>query len=461
MASYRPMKNTITEPSREIPIYKRTDVLVVGGGPAGIMAALAAAREGRSVVLVEKNAFLGGNLAIALPILGFLSRKGVPIIKGLPQELVGRLAARGAASPHTPCPLHVSFTLFEPDALKFEAMEMLLEAGVEVLLHTTFSAAIVEGGVIKGCVFQGKGRREAILASIVVDCTGDADVCLDAGADCEKGGADGGMMPSTLMFRLRDADTEKFRRTIAAGKPGEYELPIIPPNYFGRNSIFIAVGLHNLMEKARADGIRLLMNRVIFYPGMKRGEVWVNMAPAMGFDGADAHSLTAAEIAASRQIPDLVRFFTGYVPGFENAALDLVAPFIGVRDTRRVVCRQMLTREDILACRDFDDAIAAGSYPIDRHHSHDNGVTLEWCDDCYRIPYGSLVPLRVDNLLVAGRCAGLTHDAMSATRVMSTCMAMGEAAGRAAALCVAGGLTPATLDAQKLRASLRKAGAFF
>ncbi|MDR2673945.1 MAG: FAD-dependent oxidoreductase [Opitutaceae bacterium] len=451
--------NIIIEPARETPVSKQTGVLVVGGGPAGIMAALAAAESGRRVLLVESRAHLGGNLTTGLPLLGFLSQKKELIIKGIPQKFMERLKARGAAGDHQPCPLHVSLTIVDPEIIKTEAMNMLLEAGVEILLHTMFAGAIVEDGKIKGGIFQGKGRREAVLAAQVVDCTGDGDVAFQAGAPCEKGDAGGGMQPPTLMFRLDNVDTDKLRQSIA-GRPDAYQMDFIPPDYFGRNSRFITVGLRNLIEKARADGVEIPTDRTIIITGIRKGEAWINMTRVKEIDGSDSHSFTAGEITARRQIDGIVKYLTGYVPGFENAWFSMTAPFLGIRESRRVTGRYMLNRDDILGCRRFDDAVAVGSYPIDIHRPGDNDCTLEWCGDCYDIPYRSLVPLKIENLLVAGRCIGVTHEAMAATRVMPTCMAIGEAAGRAAAMCAAAGITPSALDAQKLREALRASGAW-
>ncbi|OAM89795.1 FAD-dependent oxidoreductase [Termitidicoccus mucosus] len=451
--------NIIIEPARETPVYKETDVLVVGGGPAGIMAALAAAESGRRVVLAESRSHVGGNLTLGLPILGFLSQKKELIIKGLPQKLMERLKAKGAASDHQPCPLHVSLTIVDPEVIKTEAMAMLLEAGVEILLHTMFADAIVEDGKIKGCIFQGKGRREAILAGQVVDCTGDGDVAFQAGAPCEKGDAGGGMQPPTLMFRLDNVDTDKLRKSIA-GQPGVYQMDFIPPDYFGQNSRFITVGLRNLIEKARADGVKVPTDRTIIITGIRKGEAWINMTRVKEIDGSDSHSLTDGEIIARQQIDGIVKYLTGYVPGFENAWFSMTSPFLGIRESRRVVGQYMLNRDDLLSCGKFADAVAVGSYPIDIHRPNDNDCTLEWCGDCYDIPYRSLVPQKIENLLIAGRCIGTTHEAMAATRVMSTCMAIGEAAGRAAAMCAADGITPAALDVKKLREALRASGAY-
>jgi hypothetical protein len=215
------------------------------------------------------------------------------------------------------------------------------------------------------------------------------------------------------------------------------------------------------MAKARAEqGIRIPNERTIIITGLKPGEVWINMTRVAGVDGTDVGSLSAGEIEARAQIADIIRYLKGYVPGFSEAHFTKTAPFLGIRETRRIVGQYVLNQEDVLGCRRFEDAIAVASYPVDIHRPGDQGCTLQWCGDCYDIPYRSLVPQRVENLLVAGRAVSSTHEAMAAIRVMSTCMAMGEAAGRAAKQALRAGVSPADVDTQSLRRELLDRGAY-
>lgn len=450
---------TLVEPSREVPVTSHTDVLVVGGGPSGITAALAAAESGLKVSLVESRSFVGGNMTIGLPVLGFLSQKKEQIIQGIPEKLIARLKAKNGASEHRACPLHMSLTLVEPEAVKTEALEMLLEAGVDVTLHSMFADVIMDGDRIKGLIFQSKSGREAVTADIVIDCTGDADVSFRAGAPCEKGDDKGGMQPPTLMFCLAGVDTDKLRMSIAE-QPRTYLTDFIPNDYFGQNHQFIVVGLRELIAKAAEDGVVIPNERTIIITGLREGEVWINMTRVKGVDATNVHSLTNGEVEARQQIKTIITYLTGYVPGFEKAYFTKTAPFLGIRETRRVVGEYMLDRDDILGCRKFEDAITVASYPIDIHRPNDNGCTLEWCGDCYDIPYRCLVPKKITNLLVAGRCISATHEAMASTRVMATCMALGEAAGRAAAIAVQDKVQPKDVDTNKLRKQLRDTGAY-
>ena len=449
----------ITEPSRTVPVRDNVDILVVGGGPAGIIAATAAASDGLKVALIENRSFVGGNMTIGLPVLGFLGQKGNQIIQGLPQKLIDRLKARNAASEHRACPLHMGITLVEPEAVKTVALEMLLDAGVEVLLHTSCAGVVMDGDRLTGVITESKAGREAIMAKMVIDCSGDADVAYRAGAPWEKGDDHGGLQPPTLMFCLGGVDTEKLRMSICV-EPRTYLTDFIPNEYFGQNHQFIVVGLRSQIKKAQEAGLSIPTERTILITGLRSGEVWVNMTRLKGVDGTDPRSLTAGEIEGRRQIADIQRYLVEYVPGFENAYFTKTAPFLGIRETRRIVGQYMMNRDDILSCRLFPDAIAVASYPIDIHRPSDNGCTLEWCGDCYDIPYRSLVPQKVDGLIVAGRCISATHEAMAAIRVMATCMAMGEAAGRAAKMSVREGVSPAAIDVNRLRDELRAEGAY-
>ncbi|TPE42433.1 FAD-dependent oxidoreductase [Pontibacter mangrovi] len=453
------VNNKISIPAREVSVRKEVDVLVVGGGPSGIMAAQAAAEDGLKVALIESRSFVGGNMTIGLPILGFLGQKGNQIIKGLPQKFIDRLAAQQAASEHRPCPLHMSITLVEPEAVKAVALEVLVESGVDVLLYAFCVDVIMEGDALRGVVIESKAGREVILAKVVIDTTGDADVAYRAGVPTEQGNEKGGMQPPTMMFCLGGVDTEKLRHSITE-EPRTYLTDFIPNEYFGQNQQFIVVGLRNLMQQAKAEGYKLPTERTIVITGLRQGEVWVNMSSVQGVNGVDPQSLSHGEIKGREQIKEIHRYLMHYVPGFEESYFSKTAPFLGIRETRRIVGQYVMNRDDIMGCGRFEDAIAVASYPLDLHHPEGGGCTLEWCGDCYDIPYRSLVPLQVENLLVAGRCISTTHEAMSAIRVMAPCMAMGEAAGRAAKLAVRDGVRPSKLDVQKLRAELLETGAY-
>lgn len=453
------MTNNIIEPARELPVRASVDVLVIGGGPSGIMAALAAAEEGANVMLIESRSFVGGNMTIGLPILGFLGQKGNQIIKGLPQKYIDRLKAIEASSEHRPCPLHMSLTLVEPEAVKTVALQMLVEAGVNILFYAFCAGVVKEGDELKGVIIESKAGREVVLSKVTIDCSGDADVAFKSGVPCEFGNEQGGVQPPTLMFCLGGVDTEKLRLSIAE-EPRTYLTDFIPAEYFGQNNQFVLVGMRNLINQAKEEGLSLPTERTILITGLRKGEIWVNMTRVNGVNGTDPASLTWGEIEGRKQIEDIQRYLVNYVPGFENAYFLKTAPFLGIRETRRIKGQYTMDRDDIMSCRHFDDAIAVASYPLDIHHPVGGGCTLEWCGDCYDIPYRSLVPLHIKNLLVAGRAISTTHEAMSAIRVMAPCMAMGEAAGRAAKMAIKQGIQPDAIDVKALQQELLEKGAY-
>lgn len=452
-------RKMITEPARQLPVRKEVDVLVIGGGPSGIMAAMAAAKDGLSVLLVESRSFVGGNMTIGLPILGFLGQKGNQIIKGIPQQFIDRLKAVQASSEHRPCPLHMSLTLVEPEAVKTVALQMLADHHVEVLFYTFCAGVVMEEEMLKGVIIESKAGREVLLARVVIDCSGDADVAYRAGVPCEYGNEEGGVQPPTLMFCMGGVDTEKLRLSIAE-EPRTYLTDFIPAEYFGQNNQFVLVGMRGQINKAREAGLRLTTERTILITGLRKGEVWVNMTRVSGVNGTDPESLSYGEMEGRKQIRDIQQYLIGYVPGFEQAYFLKTAPFLGIRETRRIKGLYTMTREDIMSCRHFDDAIAVASYPLDIHHPEGGGCTLEWCGDCYDIPYRSLLPQKVKNLLVAGRCISTTHEAMSAIRVMAPCMAMGEAAGRAAKMSLRRRVQPSDIDVKELQQELLGEGAY-
>ena len=450
---------TIKEPARELKVRAEVDVLVVGAGPAGIMAAEAAAQDkSLKVMLIEQRGYLGGNLTIGLPILSFLGPKGNQVVKGGAQRFIDRMWAKGAASEHKPCKNHMSLTIIDPDQAKTVAWEVMDDAGVEVLLYVFVTDTIVEDGKVKGVIIESKAGREVILAKTVIDCTGDGDVAFRAGVECNKGDEKGGMQPPTLMYLMRGVEMQKLRDAIC-NEPEKYDMDVMPPSQF-REGKFITVGLRGCILEAQKQGYKVPVARTILITGLNDDEIWVNMTRVNGIDSTEPASYTRGEHDARRQMYEVTDYLKNFVPGFESAWIERSAAFLGIRESRVIVGKYVMTAQDILHQKSFDDVIAVAGYPVDIHHAEGGDCTMLFCEDAYDIPYGVLVPQHIEGLLVAGRCSSMDHEAMAATRVMSTCMALGEAAGVAARVALADGVLPSQVDVKKVQTALLENGAY-
>ena len=451
---------TIKVPAAEIPVRAEVDVLVVGAGPAGLMAAQAAALvSDTKVMLIESRGILGGNMVIGLPLLGFLGRKGNVVLKGLPGQFVERLQEKGLATHHRACPLHVSLTMIDPEGTKRLAFQIIKECGIELLMYVFATDVIMEGNTVKGVIIDSKKGREAILAKRVVDCTGDGDIAYRAGAPMKYGNDQGIPQPATLMFSMRGVDSRKLRDAIA-DNPDKYQFDFIPNEFYRADDNCTVVGFREQLEQAKQEGYPITVNRTIFMTGMAPDEWWVNMSRVNGVDATDPEQYTKGEIACSEQNEAVADYLKRYIPGFENAYVDRVAPFMGIRETRRIDGEYVLTEDDILNDAKFEDVIAVSAYPIDLHHPVGGDCTLEWCEDSYDIPYRCLVPKKIDGLLVAGRNVSMTHLALASARVMGPAMALGEAAGKAAALSIKEGVEPRNINVKALQQALIDEGAY-
>jgi len=429
----------LREPARDVKVVAQADVLVVGGGPAGMAAALAAARNGASTVLLERYNHLGGlasgGMVLVLDDM-WDSTLGEISVRGVCLNLIERLSARGLAifprqddwgiSPsainrwtrwgafdfhtqHKPHPI-VFAAAFDPDGWKRVALEMVSEHGVNLRLHSWFSHAVVEGGRITGVVCDTKNGREAILGDVVIDATGDLDVAASAGAPHI-----GGAYMLTTVFRLGNVDCDAAERF-------ENEHPD---------------------EFLRLDKeVKRLIGGSWAHWWLRTplpGVVWCNCPHMTGLDGLKVEDLTRAEVQGRHHIHQTVDYIRQHMPGFERCVVIDIAPQTGVRQTRMLEGVYVITKEDLIARTRFPDAVARGRD--------------------YTTPYRAIVPRGVDNLLVAGRHYSATSSAQKMSREIPPCMAMGEAAGVAAAMALDAGVNVRDVDVKRLQAKLRAQGA--
>jgi hypothetical protein len=446
--------------SKDIPTAEHADVLVVGGGPAGIAAAIAAARGGAKTVLVERFGFLGGNLTAGLvgPCMTSYSLDGkTQLIRGVFEEFVNRMVDIGGAIHPSQTHAgdaysgfivygHDKVTPFEPESAKIIANRMCIEAGVELKLHTSVVDALIEDGTVTGVVLADKQGLHVQPATVTVDCSADGDVAAYAGNETQYGRTgDALVQPMTMFFRVSGVDDMAVEEYVTT-HTDDYRP------------------FASIVDAAREAGRFTIPRRGVGMYKTLRPGVWrINTSRVLGRDGTNAADLTAAEIEGHEQVMELMRFFREELPGFQNAELLDTASTIGIRETRRIVGDYVLTLEDLQAGRHFDDVIALAGYPVDIHDpaGAGGGASDAYATaNIYEIPYRSLVPRDRDGLLVAGRCVSATHEALGAIRVMPPAFAMGEAAGTAAALAVSSGVAPRALDVELLQNTLVESGAY-
>lgn len=446
--------------SRDIQVADPVDVLVAGGGPAGIAASVAAARAGARTAVVERFGYLGGNLTAGLvgPCMTSYSLDGSDqLIRGIFDEFVRRMEdIDGAIHPSKTQAGdayagfieygHDKVTPFEPEAAKAVAMEMCLEAGVQLLLHRFVADVTTEDGRVTGLVCASKSGLTVQPANVIVDCTADADVATRGGAHTAYGRAtDGLAQPMTIFFRIVGVDDQRVESYVRS-HPEDFRP------------------FASIVEKARAEGTFPAPRRGVGMYRTLRPGVWrINTTRILGRDGTDPEDLTAAEVEGRRQVSQLVQFFRANLPGLEHCELLDTASTVGVRETRRVVGDYTLTLEDLQRGTHFDDVIALCAYPVDIHDPTGSGGGADdsfGTANVYEIPYRALLPHGIKNLLVAGRCVSASHEALAAIRVMPPSFAMGEAAGTAAALSVAGGQDPRQVPVSDLQRALLQQGAY-
>jgi hypothetical protein len=439
---------SLGEPSRQTPVLGDYDVVVLGGGPAGIAAAVAAARAGRSTLLIERYGFLGG-MGTAAGVTNFCGLHANvhgdirQVVHGVADDLLARIDRLGGLNaPHTVFGKTWA-QAYDTAAYKIAADDLLLSAGVQLLFHALAVGVVMASPArVHALLIETKSGRRAVIGRCFIDASGDGDLAAWAGAPFEKGDGQGNLLYPSAMFRLNGIDPQRAgsdwsvipRLMLQAEAAGRYtfprKTPIVRPQ---KNPIEWRV---NLTQLANAQGNAM--------------------------DGTNAQELSDAEILGRQQIASVAGFLKE-VSGFEASYIVDIAPQVGIRETRRVRGEYQLTESDVLGCASFDDSIGVNGWPLELHTKGD--VEFRWplipeSRGFNHLPYRMTVPLGLDNLWVAGRCASMTHEAQSAARVTGACFVMGQAAGSAADLALTADCAAAAVDAKALQARLESEGAW-
>lgn len=448
------------EAKKSVQILSDVDVLVAGGGTAGSVAGIASSRNGANTMVVEQAGFLGGTATGGLVFPMMPNHiDGRPLCSGISSEIQDRLAEISEGGRD----FGGNDGWFNPEALKYVLEDMVNESGCKLLYHAFVSTPILEGNEVRGVVVETKLGKRAIMSRVTIDATGDADIAIKAGVPYESGRKeDGACQPMSLRFMVGNVDLPRFAAFLGRiDTKGEYRLPwlecwMVP----GRGT-----ALEEVFNRAIQEGVLEAEDAAYFQgfsaPG-RPGEMGFNCPRIIGdLKGQDPVDLTEAEVQGRKKITRYMKFFKRYFEGFENSYISQTATMVGVRESRRIVGEYVLTADDHIQRRKFEDAIARNRYPIDIHLPQ-GGTQLSkpfGRGEYHEIPYRCLVPLRVDDLLVAGRCLSATFEAQASVRIQPNMRAIGQAAGTAAAICSREGVRPRALDGKRLRSVLKSQGA--
>jgi hypothetical protein len=448
----------VTEPKREIPVVEEVDVVVAGGGISGVAAAISAAREDVDVLLVERNGFLGGVATAGLMSSmgnGFFAEGGNLVVRGVALEILERLVEMKGTSKGWRSPL-VPKIPFDPEIFKLLLLEMAREEKVKLYLHTFVASVVMEGNELKGLIIESKSGREAVLGSVVIDATGDADVAAKAGAPViyEPPGS------SSLEFRMGNVDlqrTYEFFRENSERYPSDVDAPRsfekFERNWLENGFFYYPHGggrregsnLYILVEKAIENGefsreMGLITGLDAFgMDGLRLNQTVIINSNFARIDDLDVREASEAEIEARRCCFYVAEFLRKYVPGFEEAFIIETAVDLGVRYTRRIIGEYTLTRGEVEAGARFSDVIGVGS--------------MGFPGRPYEIPYRCILPKATENLIVASG-KSVSTDPRGLLRGMTTCIVLGQAAGVAAATSIERGVKPRRLDVRELQSSL-------
>lgn len=428
------------------------DVIVVGGGTAGVIAAIAAGRHGASTLLIEQYGHLGGTAVGGLPFLGMYDGNDKRVNAGIPQELVERMKAEGGCldgcfgATWMDSGYRFSITPYEQETYKYVAQEMVLEAGADILFHSFVGDVTAENGEIKSIEVVNKSGKTRYTAKVYIDTTGDADVAWMAGVPMQEKEV---TQNASILFKMGGVDTDKMLTALQEGRGiqgwGNWHTRILKgPRLDTPEEGLIHMAGHFVDENGKKTTFTAI--------SCISTELYINATRTVNIDGADAQSVSLGEISERRNVHRMVEVLNRCVPGFEHAHLISTAP-LGIRESRNIQGDYLLTREDVLSGNQFEDSVARGAYPIDIHDPKGGQTQFQFIEGrgSYSIPYRSLLPKGISNLLVAGRSLSATSNGMGSARIMGAVSSQGQAVGTAAAMAAKANVTPREINVAELQ----------
>ncbi|RAI44207.1 FAD-dependent oxidoreductase [Rhodoplanes roseus] len=435
------------------------DVAIIGGGVTGVAAGIAAARAGAKTILIEPRPFVGGNATTGLCLHNYVTRYGRQVVFGIAQEIVDELIAMGGAVGHIPYQGFTSaVTPVDGNYFRIKTTEMLARAGVQVIYGATVVGVAREAERIASLTLAAKGGLHTLTAANVVDASGDGDIAAMAGVPFRFGdGPAKRMQPVSMILHFHNVDTRRIAAEIGEVAPAMARRP----NAAEPIPVYFNGSFSKWNDIVVSEGIFPNRDRNVFFNTVWPDQVNVNTSAVLDVDGTDPVALSRATVELTAQCARIGDFLRQHVPGFENGYM-VPAAIPGVRESRNIRGRYEIQDADVLEGRKFDDTIGQVSFPVDIHAPDSSQAIFVQIggDGAFDIPFRSMLPAELDNLVVAGRCVSATHVAHGATRNMAPCLVMGEAAGTAAAMASGGGTTVAGLAVADLQARLLENGVF-
>lgn len=451
------MNEFYAEKSKNLPVKGKKDVVVIGGGMAGVAAAISAARKGLSVLIVEEMGFFGGMATggWVMPMMSFHNNNGDLVISGIGGEIIDNLMKAGATLGHCKDTIGVAFSLtpYHTEYLKFILDSLFVGLDVEILFHTRFSDCICEDDKIKGIIIEDNFERCIYFADFFIDTTGDALLAYKAGIRIQEGDElDGLHQPMTLLFKVDRVNRDEIIKYMKDNPQDFHNTTKF--DLLESTDVLSVSGFFSIWKNGN---FKIKRDRFLFFSTVFNDEFLVNTTRISGLNPLIAKDLTSAEIEGRKQVIEVFEYMKKKLPGFKDSRLTGIAPRIGIREGRRIVGKYVLQAEDVINSRVFEDAVCLAGFPVDIHSPVSSEVYH--CEikngSAYSIPLRSLMTSEKINYITAGRSISATFEAMGSTRLIPVCIATGQAAGTAVSIAHKSGKNLSSIDISELQSVLK------